>query len=174
MRITIGGPPGSGTTTIAKLLEQEFNYKRFNGGDIWDQMAEERNTDVMGLNIIAENDPSIDIELDERLVEVAKENENAIIESRLIGYFCHQKEIPAFKIWLTGELETRIKRLQKDARESEKVKEREESEKQRYKELYNIDIDDLSVYDLVVKTDDKLPDAILVIIKNAISTASQS
>ena len=169
MIITIGGPPGSGTTTIARLLKEEFEYKHINGGDVWDQIAKERNTDVMGLNIIAENDPSIDIELDNRLVEIAKTESNTIIESRLIGYFCHQKEIPAFKIWLTADLETRIKRLKKDARESEKVKEREESEKKRYKELYNIDIEDVSVYDLVVKTDDKLPDAILDLIKKAIN-----
>lgn len=169
MIITIGGPPGSGTTTVARLLKEALDYKHINGGDVWDQMAKERNTDVMGLNIIAENDPSIDIELDNRLVEIAQTENNTIIESRLIGYFCHQKEIPSFKIWLTAELETRVSRLKKDARESEKVKEREESEKKRYKELYNIDIDDVSVYDLVVKTDDKLPDVILSIIKKAIN-----
>lgn len=164
MLITIGGLPGSGTTSVAKLLAEKLQRKRMDAGDIWDEMARERETDVLGLNLIAENDPSIDLELDKKLIEKARINENGIMESRLIGYFCHQEDIPSFKIWLTADSEVRVDRLKGAGRSSEKVTEREASEKKRYLELYSIDIDDLSVYDLVVNTNEITPEEIVELI----------
>ncbi|MBU1118656.1 cytidylate kinase family protein [Patescibacteria group bacterium] len=161
MLITIGGLPGSGSSTIGTLLSEKLERKRIDAGDLWDKMARDHNTDVLGLNVLAEKDTSIDTELDERMIETAKNNNTIILESRLIGYFCKQKNIPAFKIWLTADQEIRVNRLKKDGRLSERVIEREESEKKRYKERYNIDIDDVSVYDLVVDASDKLPGEIV-------------
>lgn len=174
MLITIGGLPGSGTTTVAKQLAAKLERKRMDAGDIWDMMAKERNTDVMGLNLLAEKNPSIDHELDEKLVETARTNENGIMESRLIGYFCHQNDIPSFKIWLSADPEIRIDRLKSAGRSSEKVTEREKSEKKRYLELYSIDIDDLSVYDLVVNTNEVTPEEIVEQILTQFNTEGQS
>lgn len=170
MLITIGGLPGSGTTTVAKLLAKKLNISHMDAGDLWDLMAKEKGTDVLGLNLLAEKDSNIDHELDEKLVETARKSTNAIMESRLIGYFCHNKDIPAFKIWLSADTEIRINRLKKAERSSEKVVVREKSEKKRYLELYNIDIDQLSVYDLVVNTNELTPEKIVEHISSSIST----
>ena len=35
MRVTIGGPPGSGKTTVAKIVSNEIGYKHIYTGDIF-------------------------------------------------------------------------------------------------------------------------------------------
>ncbi len=61
------------------------------------------------------------------------------------------------KILLIAPLDERVRRIvDRESREYEEVKEetivRERSEKERYMEVYNIDVDDYSVYDLVLDT----------------------
>ena len=46
--------------------------------------------------------------------------------------------------------------------------ERQASEAKRYMMYYNIDINDMSVYDLIVNTDDLTPDEVLELILDAI------
>ena len=46
--------------------------------------------------------------------------------------------------------------------------EREKSEAKRYREYYGIDIDDESIYDLVIDTSDKSPDEIVNIILSSL------
>jgi len=43
----------------------------------------------------------------------------------------------------------------------ERVKIREESEKRRYREIYGINFEDLSIYDLVVDSNDLTPEEVV-------------
>ncbi|MBU1167515.1 cytidylate kinase family protein [Patescibacteria group bacterium] len=169
MLITIGGLPGSGSSTVGSLLSEKIDRRRIDAGNLWDKMARDYNTDVLGLNKLAENDDSIDHDLDKRMVATAKEQPDIILEGRLIGYFCQKEAIPAFKIWITADQTIRINRLKQDGRETERVKEREASERKRYLSLYNIDIDDHSVYDLVVNANKQTPDKIVGLILDKLS-----
>lgn len=162
MKITIGGFPGSGTSTVAKIIAKKLNIERINAGHIWDVMASEKNTDVMGLSIIAENDDSIDQELDKRMVNYAKNKENIILEGRLIGALCSQNNIESFKVWLEAPLDIRVGRVcQRESKKFEEMKEktiiREKSEIGRYLKYYNIDIQDKSYYDLVISSEKLTP-----------------
>lgn len=166
MKITIGGLPGSGTSTIARQLAHKLKLQHIDAGDIWDEMAAARNTDVTGLNLLGESDPSIDKELDERMLGYAKTKNNVILEGRLIGWLSHQNNLDNFKIWLDCPLDTRIQRVKR--REQDNVAEikadtmkRENSEVKRYKKYYDIDIADHSIYDLVVDSSDKTPSEIV-------------
>lgn len=166
MKITIGGLPGSGTSTIARQIARKLKLQHIDAGDIWDEMAAARNTDVTGLNLLGESDPSIDHELDNRMLGYAKTKDNVILEGRLIGWLSHQNKLDNYKIWLDCPLDTRVQRVKK--REGQSLAEikadtqtRENSEAKRYKEYYDIDIKDLSIYDLVVDTSSKTPPEIV-------------
>lgn len=169
MIITIGGLAGSGTSTIAKIISKKLNYDHTDAGQIWDELALEHNTDVLGLSKIAEKDKSIDHELDDKMLNHAKSKDNIILEGRLIGALCSQNNINSFKIWVEASLETRAKRVNQREREGlEKTKNniisREKSNKKRYLDYYNIDIDDKSYYDLNINSNDKSPNKLVAII----------
>lgn len=171
IRITLSSLPGAGSSTLARGLASKLKIKRVDAGEIWDGMARERNTDVLGLNLIAEKDKSIDLGLDKKMLELAKESKGILLEGRIIGWLCHKNKIPAFKIWLRCPLEIRASRIAgREKKDYDQIlketKAREQSEAKRYKELYNIDINDFSIYDLVVDSARTKPDEIVRYILN--------
>ena len=166
MRITISGPPGSGKTTACSKLSERLGLESVVFGKIFRQLAAEKNLSLGELGAIAEKDPSIDKMIDSRILEIARENEDIILESRLSAYMCARNGIPAFKVYLNASPEVRIARI--GVREGETLEEvraktvdRQRSEAKRYKMYYDIDIEDLSVYDLVVDTDTLDPDQVV-------------
>jgi len=173
MRITISGPPGSGKTTVAKLLSEKMEYPLICGGDIFRNMAKERNMDIIEFSKYAEEHREIDREVDRRILEKAKKMENVIIDSRLSGWLMHLNDIPAYKVYVDASLDVRIQRIWKredgDIRKiKEKVIMREESEKKRYMEIYGIDFEDLSIYDKIIQSDSLSPEEIVQEIIGAI------
>lgn len=173
MRITISGPPGSGKTTACNNLSEALGLKAVVFGKIFRELAAEKNISLNELGALAEKDPSIDRSIDERILEIARENEDIILESRLSAYMLKRHDIPAFKIYLGASPEVRMARI--GVREGDTIEKamedtikRQASEAKRYMMYYNIDINDMSVYDLIVNTDDLTPDGVLELILNAI------
>ena len=175
MKITIGGLAGSGTSTVAKILSRKLKIKHIDAGNIWDEVASEKKTDVSGLSKIAELDDSIDKELDKRMVNYAKNRENMILEGRLIGALCYKENIDAFKIWLDASFKTRIERVnRREKKDINKVqnetKRRDQSDIERYSKYYHIDILDKSFYDLVISSEKLSPEEISELILNKINS----
>ena len=173
MRITISGPPGSGKTTACNKLSEIYNLKAVVFGKIFRELAAEKNISLTELGAIAEKDPSIDHDIDSRIVEIAKANEDILLESRLSAYMLTRNNIPAFKIYLGASPEVRMSRIGvREGQSLEEAKketiERQASEAKRYKMYYDIDINDMSVYDLVVNTDDLDPEGVIDVIRKAI------
>jgi predicted cytidylate kinase len=173
MIITISGPPGSGKTTACSKLSERLGLEAVVFGKIFRQLAAEQNLSLAELGAIAENDPSIDRMIDSRILEIAKANPDIILESRLSAYMCARNGIPAFKVYLDASPEVRMSRI--GVREGETLEEacaktldRQRSEAKRYKMYYDIDIDDRSVYDLIVNTDELDPDQVVEEILKAI------
>ena len=84
-----------------------------------------------------------------------------------------RNSIPAFKIYLGASPEVRMSRIGvREGQTLEEAKketiERQASEAKRYMMYYNIDINDMSVYDLVVNTDELDPDGVIDTILKAI------
>jgi cytidylate kinase len=171
MLVTVSGPPGSGTTTNAAATADRFDLQHTSGGDIFRQLAEERGHTLAQFNELAETDPQIDRDLDRRLYEIAREQTDVVLESRLAGWLAGEQA--TLRIWLDAPRSVRAARIAE--REDKSVEEartatqeREASESRRYQEYYDIDIDDLSIYDLVLNTARWDPDAIEDLLYTAI------
>jgi cytidylate kinase len=154
MRITVSGPPGSGTTTLAKALSSRFDLEHVSSGDVFRSMARERDMSLAEFGRVAEEDPEIDREIDERQAEIARENDDIILEGRLSGWMAEDADL---RVWLDAPLDVRAERVAEREKQTVEearveIEEREASESKRYQEIHGIDIDDLSVYDLVVDT----------------------
>lgn len=168
MRITISGPPGSGKSTLAKLLSSKLGMELISVGDIFRKQAEQRCMSLEEFGLLAEKDESIDKKLDEEQKKLAREKDNIILEGRLSGFLVNAD----LKVWLKAPLEIRGERIaQREgktvAKAMEETSEREECERERYLKYYNIDVKDLSVYDLVIDSSRWSPEEISEIVLKA-------
>lgn len=166
--ITISGAPGSGTTTVAKLLKEKLGIKHVYAGEIFRKEAVKRGMSLQEFGKYCERNPEIDKKLDEFQKEILEKG-NVILEGRLSGWIAYRNRIPALKVYLWADEETRVKRIMKreGGKYEEKKREmieREMSEIERYKKLYGIDIRDTSFYDLIIDTSSKTPEEIAEII----------
>ncbi len=163
--ITISGLPGSGTSTIAEMLSNVLNIKRINTGEIFRGLAEEYKMKLQDFEEYCEQHPEIDIELDRRQEAILKEG-NVILEGRLSGWIAHLKKIPAFKIWIDCEEDERVRRIINREggdffERRNEMRERERSEKRRYMKFYGINLDDKSIYDIVIDSTNLTPEQVL-------------
>ena len=158
--ITLSGPPASGTSTLAELLADEFGFDVLNGGEIFRRMAAERELSVSEFAAVAEDEPAIDREVDERLENAIdahlagdrrSDGDGLLVESRLAGW--HADGRAELSAWLDAPVETRAARLDERAETPAALRDRERSDADRYREYYGIDVSDLSIYDLVVDTE---------------------
>ncbi len=115
-----------------------------------------------------EKNSKVDIELDKKQVNILKKG-NVILEGRLAGWLAYHNNISSFKIFIDADLKTRVNRIiNRENGDLEKRKkeivERERSESTRYKKYYGINLDDKSIYDLVVDSADNTPEEIINLI----------
>jgi cytidylate kinase len=155
MRITVSGPPGSGTTTLAKYLARTHGYEIISAGEMFRQLAQERSMNLADFGALAEKDVSIDAMIDVRQKEVARKKDNLIVEGRLSGWMVEGADL---KIWLHAPIGCRAQRIAaRDGSDEYTAREvtlqREESEHTRYLHYYGIDIGDLSHYDLILNSE---------------------
>ena len=166
--ITISGIPGSGKSTVAELLKDKLGLRYVYSGMIFREMAKKYNMSLEEFGKYCEKNSKIDKELDDRQLEILREGD-VILEGRLSGWLAHRNKIPAFKVSLVADLDTRAQRIVKREEGSveqrkKEILERERSEYLRYKKYYIIDIKDSSIYDIVIDTGDKTPEEIVDII----------
>ncbi|ADB58385.1 (d)CMP kinase [Archaeoglobus profundus] len=168
MKITISGLPGSGTTTVAKLLAERLGWKLISAGEVFRRLAMERGMSLEEFSRYAEENPDIDIYIDRMQRELAEKEENVVVEGRLSGWMIKD----AFKVWIYADPEIRYERIAKRegielSRARVETKRREELEKRRYKKFYSIDIDDISVYHIAINSGLFKPEEIVEIILKA-------
>ena len=168
MAITISGTPGSGKSTVAKLLEKKLGLKYIYSGEIFREMAKKYKMSLEEFGRYCERHREVDKELDDYQLEILQMG-NVIVEGRISGWIAHHNNIPAVKVALNADIETRAKRIVKREKgEVEKRKQeildRERSEALRYKNYYNIDLKDTSIYDVVIDSTDMTVEEIVDVI----------
>lgn len=159
MILTISGLHGTGKSTIGKLIAKKLGIKYYSTGQAFRDLAKEMNLTLEEFTEFVEKNPQIDKKLDNKIVEVAQKG-NVIIDSQLSAYIL--ESIADFKILLTCPLDLRVKRMTErdNAVYEDKLKEtaiREESELERFKKLYNTDLNDqkkiAKIYDFIIETE---------------------
>jgi cytidylate kinase len=166
MIITVGGLAGTGTTTLAEKLSEKLDIPYISAGFVFREMAAERGMSVLEFSEFAEGNDDIDKEIDRRQAEKAKSSENLIIEGRLSAYFVDNADL---RLWLVTPFDIRSKRIAQREEKSVDVAKseiltRESSEALRYKEIHNIDISNMDIYDLIINSGSFDPESISEII----------
>ncbi len=165
MIITISGMPGSGKTTVGKLLAEKLGYSFYSMGDLKGSMAMNRGITIYELEEAAKTDPTIDRGVDELQREIGRKEDNVIMESWMGFHF-----IPhSFKVFLTVDTAIAGERIWKNPRPDEPpMKSADEARRmleyrfktfeERMKKYYNINRTDLSQFDLVLDSTNLTPE----------------
>ena len=167
--ITVSGYHGSGRSTHATRLAETFGLRYVSSGTIFRQLAKERGMDLEEMSRLTEEDSEIDRKIDERAKEESKKP-GVVIDATLAGWMA---EDPDIRIFLLTSFEERIRRIADredisfEEAENETVA-REESEKDRFRIYYDVKIEDLSIYDVVLNTELFEVDATARILKSVV------
>ncbi|MCX6778955.1 MAG: (d)CMP kinase [Candidatus Magasanikbacteria bacterium] len=161
MIITISGIPGSGKSTVGKIIAQKLGYKFLSMGDMRGAIALKHNMTIDELNKIGEKENWTDKQVDDYQRELGQKENNLVVEGRVSFHF-----IPnSFKVFLNVDtpeaarraLENRAERtdekLPDTIEETEKqLVERLKSDQNRYQKHYQIDYLAPSNFDLFLNT----------------------
>jgi predicted cytidylate kinase len=163
--ITLSGLPGSGTSTVARTVAGRLGLEHLDGGTVFRTLAAEQGVSLAEFARIAEGDEAIDRALDDRLVERARGGD-VLLESRLAGWLATRNALRALRIWIHCDEVERARRVgARDGHDPDEAlatnQEREASERTRYLSFYDIDLRDVSIYDLVVDSTTTPPEAIV-------------
>jgi cytidylate kinase len=163
--ISLNGQEGSGKSIIAKMIAEKLNIPRFYMGQLFRDMAKEKNMTLMEFRKICDQDPSLDKKIDDYVTELPNKHKTFVIESRTAWHFIPQ----SIKIYLQVDSKTAAKRIfdgfaEKNNRGNEdanlntieniekSILKRRVEDSERYFSFYGIHQDEEKNYDLIVDT----------------------
>lgn len=168
VKIAISGELGSGKTVLSGKLSVILGMEIISVGKIQRQLAEKYNMSTLQFNKYMENHPEIDTECDDMVSQYGEGEKPLILDSRLAWNFVPD----AFKIHLLVDNSIAAKRIYNDnMRQNERYQtieetqknliERKKSEVLRFKQQYQVEIDNFSNYDIVIDTTYSSPEVIV-------------
>jgi len=157
MILTISGLPGSGTSTVARIISERLGIDLVSAGEIFRTIAKERGLTLEEFGELAKSDAEIDKDIDQRQKEIARGARGAgrdvIIEGRISAWMVD----PDLAVFVTAPDKVRAERVAHRegipvADAAAGIEEREACEAERYRKYYNVDVDRMGVYDLVINS----------------------
>jgi len=141
--VAIGGPPGSGKSTVGRLVAQRLGLTYTAAGELFRAEGRRRGMDVEEFGRYAEGHPEVDLELDRAMQSLA--TPGRLLDSRLQGALCRRHGIPVHYVVVTASEAERARRVAgRDGQSVEeahrRIAEREASERSRYLARYGIDL----------------------------------
>ncbi len=180
MIIAISGLHGTGKSTVAKLLAEKLNLNFYSTGNIFREIANEKGLTLEELNKLSEKDRNIDIELDNKIKELALKG-NCVLDNQLSPYLLG--DIIDYCILLKCTKDVRLQRMANRDKDDiqKKIQEtlmREESEHKRFIDYYGVDLLDsnkiLGTFDLIVDTTFIDIDGVMEVVSTAINEFKRS
>ncbi|RME30871.1 hypothetical protein D6789_04350 [Candidatus Woesearchaeota archaeon] len=173
--ITLMGTPGSGKSTLGKLLAQQLGFKHYSMGDLQRRIATQHGwtiNELMAKNVSGAFDS--DTETDELQTRLGKEEDDFVIDGRLSWHF-----IPhSFKVFLDCEERERARRLVERGSASDNAAdiddamrlnaERLAHEKKNFLQKYGLDPYDKRHYDLVLDSTHTPPEELARQVRDAL------
>ncbi len=160
LKITVSGPPGSGTSTLVNGICEELGWTSLNGGDVFRSQAKKNGVSVEEFSKMCKSDLDVDRDLDSYLRSVMIGDKCPdVVESRLSGWWAKEEAIDVPRVYISTTLPARAKRLMKRDGGSytmnyDNAQKRQKDDSHRYETLYGISLDDLSPYTHVIESDD--------------------
>jgi predicted cytidylate kinase len=161
--VTIGGPPGSGTSTVSMILMEITGFDYIYAGSIFREMAKERGLSLAEFGKLCENDKKVDMDLDLKMINFARSSKDMILEGRMTGPLCKRENILALKVYIDADIKLRAERvMERDGGSIDdvymKMERREASEARRYLDYYGIDPREHHHYDIVIDSTNMTPE----------------
>ncbi len=167
IKVAVSGKSGCGNSTVSRLVAEYLGFKLINY--TFRNIAEEKGISFDELWSLAQGDPSYDLYLDKKQVELAEDG-NCVLGSRLAIWMLKDADL---KVYIKASPEVRARRIQK--REGgtfeevlAKTVERDARDSKRYMAIYGIDNDDHGFADLIIDSDDKDQEEVAEIIANEV------
>ncbi|MEC9336700.1 MAG: cytidylate kinase family protein, partial [Candidatus Thermoplasmatota archaeon] len=122
---------------------------------------------------LAEEDESIDHELDARAVALMGTGAGLVMEGRLAGWMAFRDKFASIRVWLESDGATRAQRVadrdgESASEQQARMAAREASEAQRYRDYYGIEISSHKPYSDVIDSTVLAPEAIVARIREAL------
>jgi CMP/dCMP kinase len=154
MIITVSGPHGTGKSTYAARLAEALRIRHVSAGALFRRIAKEKRVSLEELGEKALEDSSIDKLVDERTIAEAEKG-NVVVDGQLAGWIL--KDRSDLRICLTAPEAVRLERIStrdkvtlQEARVQ--TQQRESVQRERYSRHYGFQVEDRSIYHLVLDT----------------------
>ena len=157
--IAISGELGSGKSVVAAALAERLDAEVVSTGAIHRRIAASRGESALETNLAAESDEEIDRRIDGELVRRGREQDTIVFDSRMAWHFVpdalkvHLVVDPAVGATrMLGRSPTDVERYGSVEEAAARAEDRHASEQRRFLGKYDVDIDRLRNYDVVVDT----------------------
>jgi predicted cytidylate kinase len=168
MIITISGLPGSGKSTVGRMLANRLGYRFFSIGELRGEIAMRMGKTIDELNEIGKSEDWTDRQADEHTKRMGETEDDCIIDGWVAFHF-----IPAsFKLFLECDVCEASRRIFRDQRKDERkarsaagvqemISRRLSETDARYRKHYGIDFLERRNYDLVIDTTAMSPEQVV-------------
>lgn len=181
MNISFAGLHGTGKSTIAKKIAKHFDLNFYSTGMAFRELAKLKKMTLEEFSHFAEANFEIDRLLDGKIRLLAETGNSYVFDGQLPAFMLG--DLNSYRILLNCDYDVRLARMaSRDNRSLEDQKKetvaREESERERFIQLYNLDILDPSTilknFDLIISTTELNIEEIFKICRIAIEGIARS